>query len=76
MTSHPCPALSHLLGTAGVNLSVTSHPLQSVSRPEFDGSVFSSSFMVGFLFLLVPCSIANELVQEREVRMQTGCSSA
>ena len=68
----PSPARSQLLhseyNSSSSRLSVTSSPLQlGGGSPAFDASVFSSSFMVGFLFLLVPCSIAGELVQEREV---------
>ncbi|XP_043210381.1 phospholipid-transporting ATPase ABCA3-like, partial [Amphibalanus amphitrite] len=65
--------LSQLLQSAfnsSAALSVTSHPLPSGVTLDFDSSVFFSSFMVGFLFLMVPCSIAGELVQERELKIR------
>ncbi|XP_037078455.1 phospholipid-transporting ATPase ABCA1-like [Pollicipes pollicipes] len=64
-------ALLQSAHNASSRLTVFSKPLlNSQKTASFDGSVFSSAFMVGFLFLLVPCNIAIELVQERELKIR------
>ncbi|XP_071448970.1 cholesterol transporter ABCA5-like [Hetaerina americana] len=48
---------------------VKSHPFQLTSQPaEFNGGSFSSSLLIGMIFVLVPISLAVDMVYDREVK--------
>lgn len=47
---------------------VASHPLQMTAQPEeFDIGILSCSIFMGMIFVLVPVSLAVDMVYDREV---------
>jgi hypothetical protein len=49
-------------------ISVRTHPLQITSEPmDFNIGLFSSSLLIGMVFVLVPVSLAIDMVYDREV---------
>ncbi|KAG8236660.1 hypothetical protein J437_LFUL014508, partial [Ladona fulva] len=63
-------------------LIVKTHPFQMTSQPaEFNSGSFSSSLFIGMIFVLVPISLAVDMVYDREVKAKNqlrvnGLSSA
>jgi ATP-binding cassette, subfamily A (ABC1), member 5 len=49
-------------------IEVSSHPLQQTSHPEeFDMGIISAAILMGMIFVLVPVSLAVDMVYDREV---------
>jgi ATP-binding cassette subfamily A (ABC1) protein 5 len=47
---------------------VKTHPFQQTSQPEeFNMGTFSSAIFIGMIFVLVPVSLAVDMVYDREV---------
>ena len=64
------------------NIQIRSHPFQQTAQPqEFNIGTFSSALFVGMLFVLLPCSLAVDMVYDREMKAKNqlrvnGLSSA
>jgi ATP-binding cassette subfamily A (ABC1) protein 5 len=49
---------------------VKTHPFQQTSQPEeFNMGTFSSAIFIGMTFVLVPVSLAVDMVYDREVNI-------
>lgn len=49
-------------------IEIASHPLQQTSHPEeFDVGIISCALFMGMIFVLVPVSLAVDMVYDREV---------
>lgn len=49
-------------------LIVQTHPFQLTSQPEeFNAGTFSSALFIGMIFVIVPVSLAVDMVYDREV---------
>lgn len=57
-------------GTADIqSIEMKSHPFQQTSQPqEFNLGTFSSALFVGMIFVLVPVSLAVDMVYDREMK--------
>lgn len=50
-------------------IEIRSHPFQQTAQPqEFNIGTFSSALFVGMIFVLVPCSLAVDMVYDREMK--------
>lgn len=51
-------------------IEVSSHPLQQTAQPEeFDVGIISCALFMGMIFVLVPVSLAVDMVYDREVML-------
>ena len=51
-------------------IQVKSHPFQQTSQPqEFNIGIASSALLIGMDFVLVPITLAVDMVYDREVRL-------
>jgi ATP-binding cassette subfamily A (ABC1) protein 5 len=63
-----CRMLIPKMRTGFEPIMVKTHPFQQTSQPqEFNMGTFSSAIFIGMSFILVPVSLAVDMVYDREV---------
>ncbi|XP_058458945.1 cholesterol transporter ABCA5-like [Malaya genurostris] len=81
-TSSITPSVAATAADSIVNIEIHSHPFQQTAQPqEFNIGTFSSALFVGMIFVLIPVSLAVDMVYDREMKAKNqlrvnGLSSA